>query len=426
MNVDPASTVHADRSIHWPVVILCFLAVLLDGFDTAALAFAIPTLAQEWELEPAAFTLPLVLTNIGAVLGYLSAGFLGSRVGSRRLLIYSVLLFAAGTLLTALILPLESIPLLTALRLLTGLGLGMALPSGITIATKHSALRRREVVSIMVTTGLGFGSVIGGIFGGRMINGIGVAGVFWIGGLLPLVLAGVMTWLLPAEIPLGDAAGTARQEAKVGRLFDPALRWNTALIWAFSFLIFIAGYTLLSWTPTLLTGYGFSATEAPIGLAAVSTGSIIGSILLIFVAAKLGITRALLLLPLIGAVCLVLAGSVTLSDGLLLLVLSGAGLGVIASQGGQLALAVWLYPVGSRTTGVGWAAALGRAGSIIGPGVVGALLALALSAADIILLATIPVLGALVCAIVLWRRTSNTDLEGRQPSHPDLAPDAPH
>lgn len=422
----PSSTRHA-HGIHWSVVIICFLAVLLDGFDTATLAFAIPTLSQEWGLAPSDFTLPLVLTNIGVVIGYLSCGFFGARMGSRRLLIYGVALFSVATALTALTLSLQSIPILTLLRLLTGLGLGVTLPSGIALATRHSAPRRRALVSVTVTLGLASGATVGGFFGGRLLLGVGTAGVFWIAAVLPLVLSAFMIWLLPAEAPRGDAAEAARHEAKVGRLFDPGLRVNTSLLWGFSFLIFISAYTLTSWVPTLLTEYGFGASEAPLGLAFLSLGGITGGILLIPLAAKFGITRSLILMPVIGAICMVLAATAPLSRGLLLLALGGAGLGVTASQIGQLALAVALYPTGTRTTGVGWAAALGRAGSIVGPGIAGALLALAVSGQDIILLTTIPVLLAVLCAIALWRR--KPDLLDDEPladpeSDPALSDDA--
>ncbi|HWN31381.1 MAG TPA: hypothetical protein VNP03_01505, partial [Pseudonocardia sp.] len=73
------------------------------------------------------------------------------------------------------------------------------------------------------------------------------------------------------------------------------------------------------------------------------------------------------------------------------------------SQIGQLTLAVSLYSTGTRTTGVGWAAALGRAGSIVGPGVAGILIGLALAGKDIVLITAVPVVIAAACATAIWR-----------------------
>jgi AAHS family 4-hydroxybenzoate transporter-like MFS transporter len=393
--------------IHWPVLVLAFLAVLLDGFDTATLAFVVPTLAVEWGVPAAGFTVPLVLTNVGVVIGYLSCGALGARLGRRPLLIAGVVLFSVSTLLVAVVLPMQSVGLLAAMRLLTGLGLGVVLPVAVALATEFSAPRRREVVSVTVTLGLASGATLGGFFGGRLMALVGTAGVFWVAGLLPLLLAGVMVRGLPVQVrtPAYDpAADRSRYDAKVSRLFDPGLRLSTSLLWAFSFLVFIAAYTLTSWVPTLLTGYGFTPAQAPLGLAFLSLGGVLGGLALIPIAARIGIAPALVLMPTLGVICMAVAALVPLNDALLLLALGGAGAGVTASQIGQLTLAVALYSEGARTTGVGWAAALGRAGSIVGPGIAGILLGLALPGPDIILLTTIPVVVAAFCAGLLWRR----------------------
>lgn len=398
-----ASTAGAPTGIHRPVLLLAFLAVLLDGFDTAALAFVVPTLAVEWGTGPAAFTVPLVLTNLGVVVGYLCCGVLSARFGRRTVLIAGVVTFALGTLLVVAALPTQSIGLLAGTRLVTGFGLGSVLPAAISFATEFSSARRREVVAITVTLGLASGSTLGGFFGGRLITAVGASGVFVVAGVLPLLLAGVMAWWLPAEPTAARTVDAERAEASVSRLFDPGRRASTALLWTFSFLVFVASYTLTSWVPTLLTGYGFSPAEAPLGLAFVSLGGVLGGILLIPIAARTGIAPALVLMPVIGIVGVVLAARAPLDQLPLLLALGAAGLGVTASQIGQLTLAVALYPAATRTTGVGWAAALGRAGAIVGPGIAGILIGMALAGRDIILLTAVPVLAAAVCAMVLWR-----------------------
>lgn len=395
--------------IHWPVVLLCFFAVLLDGFDTAALSFTIPTLSKEWASAAAAFTLPLVLTNIGVVAGYLAAGYVGARMRSRSVVLTGVLIFAAATVLTAAILHLKSMPVFAASRLVTGLGLGLVLPAGVSLATKHSADGRRELVSVAVTLGLASGSSLGGFFGGKLLHSVGSAGVFYVAGLAPLLLAAVMAMVLPKREPTVESR--AKQEAKVSRLFGPGLRLPTALIWAFSFLIFITAYVLISWVPTLLTGYGFAAGKAPLGLAFLTLGGIAGGLVLIPLAARIGIARALILMPAIGAVCMVLVATVPVGETLLFVLLAGAGFGVTAGQIGQLTLAVSIYPASTRTTGVGWAAALGRIGSIVGPGVAGLLLALALSAQTIVLVTAVPVLVAIACAVGLSRVRSTAGRE---------------
>ncbi|WP_219413754.1 hypothetical protein [Pseudonocardia nigra] len=231
-----------------------------------------------------------------------------------------------------------------------------------------------------------------------------------------MALAIVMVWGL-TEPPQVDGGAAARAESKVGRLFVADLRTSTLLLWAFAFLVFVAAYILTSWTPTMLIEYGFSATEAPLGLAYVSLGGILGGVLLIPLAARLGVARALVLATTFSVICMVIASRFELGNMLLLLLLGGAGMGLYASGIGQLALAVSLYSIGTRTTGVGWAAALGRIGSIVGPAIAGILLAFSLPARDIIFLTALPVVVGVLCATVLWRHKAGArtgaDVVGR-------------
>jgi len=94
-----------------------------------------------------------------------------------------------------------------------------------------------------------------------------------------------------------------------------------------------------------------------------------------------------------------------------LLVLTGAGLGI--GGVGQAAIAAMLYPAAARTTGVGWSSAMGRAGSILGPGIAGAFLHLQWPARSIIALAAVPAVAAAATAFAIFiltrRRTASED-----------------
>lgn len=384
------------------VVVLAFLAILLDGFDAATMGLVVPVLSKEWDVTPAAFTPPLVFTNIGVVAGYMASGWVAARTGQRALLIGGVALFGIGSILSALVLPMHAMTELSITRVVVGLGLGAVLPVAVTYATRFAAERYRTPVAVAVTLGLASGAAIAGFFGRTMLVALGAPGVFWVAGILPLGLAVIMLAALPREREIAQRAEQAHG-ASVRRLFEPEFAGQTILLWCFAFLVFFSSYVLLSWTPTFLVAYGFSATEAPIGLAYVSLGGVIGGLLLVLTSSLIGIMRSLVLMATIGMVCLLLASLAAPTRAVLLLLLGGAGGGIIASQIGQLTAAVNLYPAATRTTGVGWAAALGRIGSILGPAIAGLLLALKLTPNDIILVIAFPVLVAALCALVLHR-----------------------
>ena len=74
-------------------------------------------------------------------------------------------------------------------------------------------------------------------------------------------------------------------------------------------------------------------------------------------------------------------------------------------QFGLNAMASASYDVHARTTGLGWALAVGRLGAIIGPIVVGAAVGLALPISLLFLLGAIPMLVAAVAVFQIGRLT---------------------
>src|SRR5699024_8089522 len=146
---------------------------------------------------------------------------------------------------------------------------------------------------------------------------------------------------------------SAKKDAKVIRLFDREIRVSTSLLWGFSFLIFLSAYTLTNWVPTLLIDYGFSASEAPIGLAFVSFGGVIGGLVLILLTARIGIAWSLVVMPFIAIVAMLVMGLTEPAYVLIFVLLLGAGAGTTSGQIGQLTMAVTIYPRGTQTTGVG-------------------------------------------------------------------------
>lgn len=404
---DTANTSLSGARVRWGLVAVAFLAVLIDGFDTAAMSATVPALAEEWGMPPAEFTSPLVLTNIGVVIGYLSCGTVGALIGRKRLFQVGVIGSGLLTLLSAAVIPLESMTVLTVVRLFTGIALGIVLPVAVSLSTDHSPAKYRQRVSVTVTLGLASGMTLGGVFGGWLIDHLGTAGMFWAGGIAPLLVVGFIARMF-TEPENNTDRETAKQDAKVIRLFDRGIRINTSLLWSFSFLVFLSAYTLTSWVPTLLIDYGFTASEAPMGLAFTSFGGILGGLVLILLTARVGIAWSLVLMPLIAIVSMTVMGLTEPGTLMIFLLLLGAGAGTTAGQIGQLTMAVSVYPAGTRTTGVGWSAALGRMGSIVGPGIAGILIALAFAANQIILIAAAPVLLAAGCAVVLALRQKPT------------------
>ncbi|WP_039829062.1 MFS transporter [Nocardia testacea] len=398
--VTPGTVTRPDRV----VLALTFVAVVLDGYDTIALGLSIPALSADWGVAASRFTPALSITSLGVALGYIAVGRLVARFGSRRVILAAVLVFTAGSLLTAAA---TSLWELTALRLVTGLGLGAVLPAAVAHATALNPARLRQSIAVFVTMGISLGSLIAGLVGTELVSSYGWQSVF-VAGALASALLFPLLWLgLPDETTVIGTIepAAARHGASVARLFDPGVRLRTVLLWGFSFLTFSVFYIFSSWLPTLLTGYGFSKGLAPLGSAALGVGSIIGAAVLMLGALRLRMTSVLAGTTVAAVIFLVVSGFLGADKALLLIVFAGVGLGLQAGMIGQAALAISLYPDRTAATGVGWASSLGRLGSVLGPILGGALIALGASTATIVLLACIPVVAALALVMALDRIT---------------------
>jgi AAHS family 4-hydroxybenzoate transporter-like MFS transporter len=390
--------------LQFKIVILCFLAILFDGIDTTAIGVVVPTLAKSWAVPPAAFTAAFLATNLGAVVGYIACGPISDRIGRRPLIIVSVIWFGVCTLLTVLV---DSVTALWLLRFATALGLGGAVPTGIAQAADYAPVKYRDAMTVAVTTGLAAGAMLSGLLGASLIQNFGWQAVFVVGGVLPLLLAPAL-WMWLPEAPGFQRGPRAPSSAKVwsgfSRLFSNEFAARTLLLWGYSFLIFTTNYALISWIPTLLLSFDFTPGRAPIGVAALGIGGVVGNIILMFLAPKFGARRILVAAGLLAIAAILGIAWADLRSDLLLLTLGAIGAGLVASSVGQAALAVSIYPSDLRTTGVGCSSALGRFGSIVGPGLGGLMLSIGWPAREIVQSASLPVLVAIVILALLHRR----------------------
>jgi AAHS family 4-hydroxybenzoate transporter-like MFS transporter len=394
---DPASLhtpIQAETArIRLAAAALCFLTILLDGYDTSVISFAAPTLAHDWSLPPAAFTPAFIATSLGAVIGYLSCGALTSRFGHRRVVAASVGFFGLMSLATLLATGIAS---LTALRFITALGLGGAIPTAIALAADHARPQHRERTATIVTVAIVIGGTLGGAIAVPLLRHWGWQGPFVLGGILPLLLFPALLIWLP-DTPVRSA-----HRGSPHALFAPGYALPTIMLWAMTFLSFMQSYSFTYWLPLLLTSFGFDRASAALGNTYIGAGAIGGVALMALFVGRVGSARYLAGAFTVGAgfVLLIAFGSLPNTTLPYLLVLTGAGLGI--GGVGQAAIGARLYPARSRTTGVGWSSAMGRIGSILGPGIAGAFLGLHWSARDIIALAAVPALAAAATAFAIF------------------------
>jgi AAHS family 4-hydroxybenzoate transporter-like MFS transporter len=174
----------------------------------------------------------------------------------------------------------------------------------------------------------------------------------------------------------------------------------TLLIWVVFFMSLLDLYFLSNWLPTVLNGLGASVSVSVLLGALLQVGGVVGVLLLGRVVDKFS-ARAMAVTYLVAMLAVALIGAAGQSIPLLAGAIFFAGFCIVGGQTSANALAATYYPTAVRSSGLGWAFGVGRVGSIIGPLLGGALLAMQWSNASLFLAAALPAGIAALAALGL-------------------------
>ena len=316
------------------------------------------------------FYWPAVFGGIFGLLG----GYLTDRLGRRRVLTWSILLYAFSAFAAGYS---TSVYQLLFWRICTFVGVCVEFVAAVAwLAELFTDPKRRES---MIGYTQAFGS-----FGGLMGTGAyhfavnnaasfpAVAGGHepWrytlMSGVLPAIPLILIRPFLP-ESPAWQqkkAAGTLRRPS-IAALFSPQLRWDTAVV-SLAFLTnMYAVYAFFSWAPLVLTSLGFELVTAVRGALVFNLAGIVGVIAISWLLSRVGSRRPLAAAALLGAVALAWLTWFA-ADGLpaLMTGIAVAGVAINAVQVGLYALAAHAFPTECRTSGVGFSLGAGRTGGI--------------------------------------------------------------
>ena len=420
------------------VAALCAAVVFMDGFDAQAIGYVAPTLSREWHLRPGALGPVFGIGLLGLTIGALVSGPVADRLGRKPVILLCTLFFGVCTLVTVTA---DSLTGLMAWRFLTGLGLGGAMPNAIALTSEYSPDRSRASMVMVMFIGFSLGSALGGALAAQLVPAYGWTIVFWVGGIVPLVLLPILAMSLPESIRLlalreGQNERIATLLARISpRLrFEPQVQFvateehpegftvrhlfsegrglGTVLLWIMFFMNLLDLYFLANWLPTVIHNTGISERLAVITTALLQVGGVVGTLILARLLDRFLPYRILAITYFFAAVFLTAIGSAGSSIALIIPLVFATGFCVVGAQIGANALAALYYPTFIRSTGVGWALGIGRIGSIVGPVVGGILLAQQWSIPRIFLLGALPALIAALAVFAMGQL--RPDLPGRQ------------
>jgi AAHS family 3-hydroxyphenylpropionic acid transporter len=398
-------TRHDSTKIGTRTLWLCTAAALLEGFDNQTMGVAAPRLIAEFHLSAGHSGAIFSSATIGLFLGALIGGRVADHIGRKRTLTVSLLLFGLCSLLTAAA---STIEWLFAARLLTGIGLGGAMPNFISLASESTHADRRVSAVTLVMAGMPFGGALAGLMALGAQWGWGWRSIFIVGGATPILLSFLMGALLKDRTArTADArAGVASSVEPVPAvLFGSGRAWTTVLLWVAFFFTQLVLLLMLNWLPSLIVGLGYTRTQASWASICFNLSGSAGAGVLGLLHAGTRRRQWVAMTYAGMAAALAAVASVGANFPLIALACAGAGMFIVGAQLTLFALAPLYYHIGIRGTGVGAAVAAGRLGSIVGPLFAGGLLASGGGSAAV-LLAIVPfvAVGGGAAFALTWRK----------------------
>lgn len=376
------------------VIVLCGLIVLLDGFDAQVMGYVAPALGPALHITRPDVGHVISAGLVGMMIGALAFGPIADRFGRRPVLLICPLIFGAGSLLTATA---GSYGALVVFRVITGFGMGGAMPNAIALTAEYMPKRSRATAVTTMFCGFSIGAAVVGWVAAAVIPVWGWQGVFVIGGVLPVAITAMSFAMLPESIrfllrrrasdpraarylariapQLGDApAGElilsdegARGGSVIEQLFVAGRVWLTVLLWVMFFANLLDLYFVNSWMPTIMKDVGIGQERAILITTLFQVGGTLGAVLIGRLVDRNLSFRVLATAYTAAAICVFLIGESGSSSLWLIITVFASGFAVIGAQNGANAMAAEIYPTEARSTGVGWALGVGRVGSIIGP-----------------------------------------------------------
>jgi MFS transporter, putative metabolite:H+ symporter len=389
--------------------IIVGVATFFDAFDALAIASVLPVIVPLWKLTPPQIGFLISAGFLGQLVGALLFGWIAERYGRMTAMVWSITLFALMSLVCALARDYNSF---LVFRTIQGIGLGGEVPVAAVFISELAKAQGRGRFVLLYELVFPIGLVAAALLGLWIVPHLGWQWMFVVGAL-PALLALVLRRLLP-ESPrwLAVRGRTAEAEAAVSLIeaetqkaighplpppkpmvsaVDKPASWadlfgafylqRTLVAWVIWFAAYFVNYGLSIWLPTVYRTVFQLPLDVSLryGLITQAVG-LIGTLICALTIDHVGRRPWFALSFAAAAIALgALAFFPTPTAEQVLTCMTIAYFFVSTINIGVYLYTPELYPTRARALGVGAATAWLRLASMIGPTVVGMMLAGGLS-----------------------------------------------
>ncbi|MCG2622972.1 MFS transporter [Arthrobacter sp. I2-34] len=257
------------------VIAICLTVTLMEGYNLIVFGSVVPLLLEDPSLRIDERTAGLVggIVYAGALTGVIGGTMLADRIGRPRVMAVAAAIFGFGSALAAL----AATPgFLGGARFVTGIGVGAALTTAMTLARNHAPQGRGSLVITIAMAGVPLGGTVAALSGIFLMPLWGWRAMFWLGTAMTLVILSVLLSSRisePAEVH--DTTLTPLQ--KFAGLFRGRVAVFVGLVALAAITNMATWLGLNVWLAEAMKSRGFSLTQALLFAFSLTGAAVLGS-----------------------------------------------------------------------------------------------------------------------------------------------------
>ncbi|GLV62990.1 MFS transporter [Bacillus mycoides] len=381
------------------------LGWLFDAMDVGMLSFVIVALQKDWGLSTQEMGWIGSINSIGMAVGALVFGVLSDKIGRKSVFIITLLLFSIGSGLTALT---TTLTMFLVLRFLIGMGLGGELPVASTLVSESVEAHERGKIVVLLESFWAGGWLIAALISYFVIPKYGWE-VAMVLSAVPALYALYLRWNLPDSPRFQKVEKRPSIIENIKSVWSGKYRKATMMLWILWFCVVFSYYGMFLWLPSVMVLKGFSLIKSFQYVLIMTLAQLPGYFTAAWFIERLG-RKFVLVTYLIGTACSAYVFGI--ADSLTALIVAGMLLSFfnLGAWGALYAYTPEQYPTVIRGTGAGMAAAFGRIGGILGPLLVGYLVASQTSLSLIFTIFCGSILIGALAVIILGQETKQQEL----------------
>ena len=384
---------------------------LFDAMDVGLLSFILAALKQDWGLSPSQLGWIGSVNSIGMAIGAFIFGIYADKKGRKSAFLFTLLMFSIASGLSAFAWGLGS---LLILRFFIGMGLGGELPVASTLVSESVASEIRGRIVVLLESFWAVGWILAALIAYFLIP---LPAVGWRGAMIICAIPAFYALYLrfnlddsPTYINLNTDARKESVLTKIQSLLSRDFCRQTVMLWVVWFCVVFSYYGMFLWLPNVMMMKGFNMVKSFEYILIMTFAQLPGYFTVAWLIERVG-RKWVLITYLLGTLLSAYLFGVAESANQLLLYGALLSFFNLGAWGAMYAYTPEQYTTSIRATGAGMAASVGRIGGILGPLMVGLLVANAVSVNVIFGLFSLSLAIAIVAILLLGKETKQTNLQ---------------